>query len=203
CGADRLYGYHFEPASFRCVPPVIRPRLRQCRPEAGEHVLVYNQYHMGDGGSADELVAWAWKRRQRVRAYGFPQVERGRRGLVEFRPADAAGMLDDLCSARAVIASAGLTTPVEAYLLGKPTAVVPIPGQWEQYVNAFHQRAAGIAEWFDRWDYDALLELAPPSANGRVRRWLETTPEEVLAHVLDELPAAGAMPEDVHRRVAA
>ncbi|MBI1348058.1 hypothetical protein GC163_17430 [bacterium] len=181
CGADRLYGYHFEPASFRCVPPVLRPEILQARPEQGDHILVYCHFE-----DAAALMAWAASRRQPVRAYGFSQMPRGRHGWVEFRPASRTGMLHDLRTAKAVITNAGLTTPVEAFLLGKPTLVVPIASQWEQVVNAFHQSEARIAEACDTWDFDRIFDVPPPTLNHPLSGWLRTSPEVILDHLLDE-----------------
>jgi uncharacterized protein (TIGR00661 family) len=187
-GADRLYGYHYEPASFRCVPPVIRTELSGVQPEDGDHIFVYNQFHTSDGGSAEELVSWARRNRQMVLAYGFSGVERGRQGPVEFRPPHRQGMLDDMRTARAVITTAGLSTPLEAFLLEKPVCTVPIPGHWEQVVNAFHLDVAGIATRSNTWDYDRLLDTAPPSPDHALYSWLRTPAKNILNYILDDGP---------------
>jgi len=181
CGADRMYGYHFEPTSFRCVPPVIRPDILRARPSAGEHLLVYCHFE-----NAEALLQWAASRQQPVRAYGFAHMPRGLQGWVDFRPASRTGMLEDLRTAKAVITNAGLTTPVEAFLLGKPVLVVPIASQWEQVVNAFHQSQAGIAEASETWDFDRIFEVVPPTLNHPLSSWLRTSPEVILDHLLDE-----------------
>lgn len=181
CGADRLYGYHYEPTSFRSVPPVVRPEILQARPEEGEHILVYCHFE-----DAEALMQWAAARRQRVRAYGFASMPRGQQGWVDFRPSSREGMLNDLRTAKAVITNAGLTTPVEAFLLGKPTLVVPITSQWEQVVNAFHQSQAGIADACETWDFDRIFDVAPPTLNHPLSGWLRTSPDVILDHLLDE-----------------
>lgn len=183
-GADRLYGYHYEPASFRCVPPIIRSELRQLVPVDGEHLLVYNHYHTVDDGSPETLIGWAKRNRQPVIAYGFPEIERGRHGPVEFRSPHRTRMLEDMSTARAVITSAGLTTPLEAFLLGKPVIAVPMPNQWEQLVNAFHLHRAGLAHWSNTWNYDLLVNLPAPEKDHPLAGWLKTTPEAILDHIL-------------------
>jgi uncharacterized protein (TIGR00661 family) len=181
CGADRLYGYHYQPASYRCVPPVLRPEIRTARPVDGEHLLVYCHFE-----DATRLIDWATSRRQSVRAYGFSSMPRGRQGYVDFRPSSRAGMLDDLRTARGVITNAGLTTPVEAFLLGKPTLVIPIPNQWEQVVNAYHQAEARIAVASEDWDFDLIYDVPPPTLNHPLQHWLRTSPERLLDHLLQE-----------------
>jgi uncharacterized protein (TIGR00661 family) len=190
-GADRMYGYHYQPASFRCVPPVIRQELRDLQPETGEHIFVYNYYHTVESGAPQALIAWAKSRRQPVKAYGFPQMPRGCEGPVCFQPADRNGMLEDMRTSKGVITSAGLTTPLEAFLLGKPVIAVPIPAQWEQLVNVFHLQQAGLARGSATWDYDALLDLAPPDTNHPLAGWLNTPVEKIVDHLFDgELAAA-------------
>lgn len=185
-GADRCLGYHYEPTSFRCVPPVVRTELRDVEPTVGEHLFVYNSVLGGEGGSAAALLQWANQQRQRVVAYGFRDHERGEFGRVTFRSPSREGLLADLASARGVMCTAGLSTPIEAFLLRKPVVVVPIPAHFEQLVNAFHLDTAGIAKWCTRWDYDVLNELAPPADDHPLGNWLRTPAERILDIVLNE-----------------
>ncbi|HUG90934.1 MAG TPA: glycosyltransferase family protein [Planctomycetaceae bacterium] len=195
-GADRLLGYHYAPESHRCLPPIVRPDVLQGRPERGDHLLVYNHFHAGDGGTAAELVDWAWRNGRRVCAYGFPEAQRGRHGPVEFRPADRRTFVADLRTARAVVTSAGFTTPLEAFVLRKPVVVVALPRQWEQRVNAFHVEDAGLAAQCARWDFSRALELPEPAASHPLLSWLTTPPEQVVEFLLDgcENPAPATAP---------
>jgi uncharacterized protein (TIGR00661 family) len=181
-GADRRFGYHLEPATYRCLPPVIGADIASLAPTAGEHLLVYNVYHAEEGRAAD-LVQWSKRTQVPVVAYGFPEVGRRERvGFVEFRPPSRERFLQDLASCRAAITTAGLSLPVEAHQLGKPVSVVPIPRQWEQYVNASHLEQAGIARWLTRWDYSAALDVPPPA--GPLHHWLSRGPHDVLKRIL-------------------
>jgi uncharacterized protein (TIGR00661 family) len=199
-GADRLFGYHYEPASYRCVPPIIRADLTDQRPHRGESLFVYNGYHTVDDGAPQVLIDWAMKNNQPVIAYGFPEVERGRVGLVQFQ-APSRKMLIDLANSRGVITSAGLTTPLEAFLLGKPVVTVPIPRQWEQHVNSFHLERAGIARHSDTWNYDLLRDMPAPSHEHPLWGWLNTPVEQILDHVLQGTAAATTV-ESQHRAAA-
>jgi uncharacterized protein (TIGR00661 family) len=202
-GADRQYGYHYAPASSRCLPPVIRPDLAKFRPRDGDHVVVYNVYHTVGDGSADALVDWAGRRGVPVRAYGFPGVERGIRGSVEFKASSRNGILSDMAGSRGVITSAGLTTPIEAFLLRKPVCVVPIPGQWEQHANAFHLDSLRIARWCPSWDYDRLLDCPAATDNHPLLKWLWTPVEQIVECVLAGRPISSlvdpAQPSDSRR----
>lgn len=184
--ADRTYGLHYAPESVRCVPPILRPEILSARPTLGEHWLVYS--HLNDPTA---LIQWADHRRQPVKAYGFAAVPRGRVGLVEFCPPSHRGMLEDLSSCRGVITNAGLTTPLEGILLGKPVVVVPIRHQWEQIVNASQLEQFGLAASRDDWDFDALLTAEPVRDDHPLRTWLSNPPTRLLDVLLGQYqPAA-------------
>jgi uncharacterized protein (TIGR00661 family) len=184
-GADRRLGYHYAPESFRCVPLIIRPELFQLQPQQGDHVLVYNHYFVSKG-EPERLIEWASDRRLPVRAYGFPEMPRGDAGYVRFQPPSRPQMLLDMATSRGVFTTAGLTTPVEAFLLGKPVAVVPLPDQWEQAANSLHLANAKLAVAFDSWDYNAMLDVPAPRPEHPLRRWLTTTGETVLDAILGQ-----------------
>jgi uncharacterized protein (TIGR00661 family) len=188
-GADRKHGYHYSPQSHRCVPPIIRPELFSLRPTLGEHIVIYN-HHFVLQGEAERLIAWASDRRIAVRAYGFDDMPRGQAGYVRFQPSSRQQMLLDLASSRGVITTAGLTTPAEGFLLGKPVCVVPLPDQWEQQANAIHLQDAGMAVATDSWDYDRVLETPAPTDDHPGKRWLTTDADTVLDVILGTPAAA-------------
>lgn len=183
-GSDRQYGYHYEPTTWRSLPPIIRPELASVTPKQGDYLFIYNFHHC-NAQRADELVRWANSRRQPAKCYGFLQEKpRGFDGMVEFCKPGRDELLNDLANARAVITTAGFTLPIEAYLFDKPTSVVPIPNQWEQLTNAFHLENAGMSKHLTDWDYDAAMEVPIPERNDRLEVWLRTPAEAVLKQIL-------------------
>ncbi len=183
-GADRQYGYHYQPTTWRCLPPIIRPELAEVVPSEGDYLFVYNFHHCSVG-RADELVRWSERRQTPVKVFGFmKEKKRGVEGLVEFCEPGRDALLTALAGARSVITTAGFTLPIESYLLGKPTVVVPIPGQWEQLTNAFHLEEAGMSCHRIDWDYETAINLSKPEQNDRLRCWLETPAEIVLEQIL-------------------
>lgn len=194
-GADRCYGYHYMPDSYRCVPPIVRPAIRDAVPEVGNHIVVYNHVNNVDSGSAESLHSWATRNSQPVKAYGFPQAPRGIDGLVEFCPQDPVQMPEDLRTSKGIATTAGLTTPLEGYLLGKPVLTVPIPHHWEQQVNASHLEQAGIATARQHWDLDILLDQPTRPSSPALPSWLATSPDRVLDYVLGEISEVTSDPE--------
>ena len=169
-GADRFFGYHYAPTSYRCLPPVVRPEIVNSQSIRGEHLLVYA--HFAD---ARRLVEWAARARVSVVAYGFAEESWIEQRWVQFRRPSRKQIEIDLLSARAVVTSAGFTTPLEAYLLGLPVTVVPLPNQWEQQVNAWQLAQLGIAHAMADWDYEIAWRQEAPALNLPLRKWLSTS----------------------------
>ena len=112
-------------------PPILRPEILAAERRRGEHILVYQSVEPGD------LAALARGGRE-VRVYGVYRdltEDRLEAGLLH-RPFSEAQFIDDLASARAVIASAGFTLMGEAVTLGVPMLAIPIGNQLEQALNA-------------------------------------------------------------------
>jgi uncharacterized protein (TIGR00661 family) len=63
---------------------------------------------------------------------------------VQFRAVNSEEFAKDISSCRAVFSTAGTQLIGECCYLGKPICVVPIPGQYEQSVNAVHVNWLGV-----------------------------------------------------------
>jgi uncharacterized protein (TIGR00661 family) len=121
-------------------PPILRPEIVNAPAHRGEHLLVY-QTAEGYDSLPDALKQLGME----CRIYGF------RRGLTEdvveqklrFRPFSETTFIEDLASARAVIAGGGFTLMGEAVYLKKPMLAVPVRGQFEQLLNAYYLQKLG------------------------------------------------------------
>ncbi len=90
-----------------------------------------------------------------------------REGNLLFRPFSEAGFIDDLRTARAVVAGGGYTLMSEAVYLHKPMLSVPIGGQFEQVLNALYLEKLGYGAHATDLAGDALprfLEKVPDCA---------------------------------------
>jgi uncharacterized protein (TIGR00661 family) len=122
------------------VPPILRPEILAAKSEGGEHLLVY-QTATTNTGLAPMLAQSGLP----CRIYGMrrditeDQVE----GNLTYRPFSEARFIDDLRTARAVIAGGGFTLMSEAVYLHKPVLSVPVVGQFEQIVNALYLEKLG------------------------------------------------------------
>jgi len=185
-GTTQQFGYHYAPCSSRCLPPVIRKELYDLPNVEGKHLFVYNYYHTGRR-QLEDLMEWSQRRGVPVRAYGFQaEIPRGQHGLVLMQPDDRYQMLLDMSTCRAAIVTAGLMTPLEAFLLRKPVMAVPLEEQWEQYTNAWQLDQAGMARMSQVWDFDGVMEIPAPSAQHPLWKWLTTPAQRILDAVLRE-----------------
>jgi uncharacterized protein (TIGR00661 family) len=112
------------------VPPILRPEILALEPSRGEHVLVYCTQPYPS--LLDDLRSLG---HVPFRLYGFERA--GKEGQLDFRKFSAAGFLEDLASARAVVATAGFTLLGETLQLGKPLLALPMKGQYEQELNSY------------------------------------------------------------------
>jgi uncharacterized protein (TIGR00661 family) len=157
-----------KPDTF-LYPPILRPEILGAARRAGEHLLVY-QTAEGNEALAATLARTGFE----CRIYGMrreikeEQVE----GPLRYRPFSEAGFIDDLASARGVIAGGGFTLMGEAVYLHKPMLAVPLGGQFEQVLNARYLEREGFGMAADNLD--------DPDT---VRRFVERIPacEEKLA----------------------
>jgi uncharacterized protein (TIGR00661 family) len=131
------------------VPPILRPEILAAKPSKGDHLLVYQT---AEGNAA--LVDTLKKTGLPCRIYGM------RRGITEdqvdgtltFRPFSERGFIDDLASAKGVLAGGGFTLMGEAVYLRKPMLAVPLARQFEQVLNARYLEIEGFGKGADSLD---------------------------------------------------
>ena len=125
----------------RLFPPILRPEILAARPTKGDHVLVYQT---AEGN--ESFVEGLRKLDTEFRIYGIRRTikEEEVEGNLRFRPFSEQGFIDDLASARGVIAGGGFTLMGEAVYLRKPMLAVPLHRQFEQVLNARYLEHEGF-----------------------------------------------------------
>lgn len=127
-------------------PPILRRGVLDRQPSDAGHILVY--LTGGYESLLDELKRFG---RETFLVYGYDRADR--QGPLQFRPFSRDGFLDDLASARAVMATAGFTLISEALCLKKPYLAMPMAGQFEQELNGFQLEGLGYGK--------NMLEVVP------------------------------------------
>ncbi|MGI4740358.1 MAG: glycosyltransferase family protein [Janthinobacterium lividum] len=125
------------------VPSIIRPEIQATSPTTGGYVLVY-QSATTQGDLIDILQQIP---DQEFRVYGFNKEEA--HGNVLLRPFSEAGFIAELAGCRAVLTNGGFSLISEAVYLHKPVCAVPIPAQFEQWLNAAEIEKRGYGRRFE------------------------------------------------------
>ena len=136
------------PAKGRKVvlaPPIVRPAVTQTKPSDDGHVTVY-----WTTGMREELLRSMLSRfgDQRFHIYGFNRREQWRN--CTFKERSTEGFLADLASSRGVIASAGFSLISECLHLKKKMLLLPVAGQYEQFMNAYYAEKLRLGVWSKR-----------------------------------------------------
>lgn len=124
-------------------PPILRPEILSAQSTDGDHLLVYQT---AEGN--DQLETALAKTGLECRIYGMRRdiKEEQTAGNLRHMPFSESGFINDLASARAVIAGAGFTLMGEAVYLHKPMLAVPLVGQFEQVMNARYLQFEGYGQ---------------------------------------------------------
>jgi uncharacterized protein (TIGR00661 family) len=121
-------------------PPILRPEILAATPGPGEHLLVYQT--ATTNAQLPELLKTFGRE---CRIYGMRRdlTEPLRDGNLVHLPFSEQGFIEDLRTARGVVASGGFTLMGESVYLRKPMLSEPIGKQFEQILNARYLESLG------------------------------------------------------------
>jgi uncharacterized protein (TIGR00661 family) len=146
------------------LPSILRPEILAARSEPGEHLLVYQT-----SPTNTELMDALERSGLPCRVYGVRRDIQSDEvdGNLTFRPFGEAGFIDDLRTARAVVAGGGFTLMSEAVYLHKPLLSLPVQGQFEQILNGLYLEKLGygrLAQVLDSETIESFLADVPRCA---------------------------------------
>ncbi len=129
-----------KPNTF-LFPPIVRPEVVAANVRRGDHLVVY-QTAEGHNQLADVLQ----KSGMECRVYGMRRDLKAdvTEGNLVYRPFSETTFIDDLASARGVVAAGGFTLMSESVYLKKPMLAVPLRKQFEQVLNARYLEKEGF-----------------------------------------------------------
>jgi uncharacterized protein (TIGR00661 family) len=112
------------------VPPIIRKEIQEAKIVKGNHIIMYQT------SSKLKTVKETLHQfpNEKFLVYGMNKDEQDKN--ITFKPFSEAGFIQDLASAKAVIANGGFSFISEAVYLKKPVYSFPINKQFEQWMNA-------------------------------------------------------------------
>lgn len=154
-GCDHYFVSSFFEAAIKkkntsLVPPIIRQAIQDVKTSEGKHVIMYQT------SSSLKTVQQTLQQipGEQFIVYGMNLDKT--EGNVIFKPFSEAGFINDLASARAVIANGGFSFISEAVYLKKPVYSFPIHNQFEQWMNAAYIEKCGYGRHFETLDADHL-----------------------------------------------
>jgi uncharacterized protein (TIGR00661 family) len=172
-------------------PPILRPEILAARPEPGEHLLVYQTSTSNE--ALPEILA---RSGVECRVYGLRRdLKRDvREGRLLYRPFSESVFVDDLRTARGVVASAGFTLMGEAVYLRRPMLAVPVRKQLEQVINARYLEAEGFGLAAEETSGDQLSTFIErlPEFERRLAGYRQAGNTELLGALEQGLAAAVA-----------
>ncbi len=171
------------------APSILRPEILQAKSEPGEHLLVYQT-----STANIQLLEDLKKSGLPCRIYGMRRdiTEDVIDGKLLFRPFSEGGFIDDLRTARGVVAGGGYTLMSEAVYLHKPMLSVPIEGQFEQVLNALYLEKLGFGMYAKSLSGDALPRFLErlPDCQKALERYQQDGNKVLLQHLDDQLMLA-------------
>lgn len=163
------------------VPPVLRPELIEAKREPGKHVLVYQT-----AATNEKLMEALKKLPYEFRVYGMHRE--GDDKNLHYRAFSETGFIDDLRTARAVIAGGGFSLLSEAVTLHVPLLSIPVEAQWEQELNARYLQHLGYGMWARELDLDLIEQFVERSDEfAHSLESYERRDNSMLFNCLDEL----------------
>jgi uncharacterized protein (TIGR00661 family) len=177
-------------------PPVLRPEILAARSEPGSHLLVYQTYT-----THQELPELLKRTGIQCRVYGIRRDlhEDVRDGNLIYRPFSESAFIEDLRTARAVVASAGFTLMGEAVYLHKPMLAEPVANQFEQILNAHYLEKEGYGLYAEDITGAKLSEFLDrlPEFERNLSRYSQDGNEDLLVKLeaVLESAARGIPPE--------
>lgn len=145
--------FHAPLTSRKAVlaPPVVRPIVMQLEPSDAGHITIYWTTATHEDRLRDVLSRFP---EHTFLIYGFNKHEQWRN--CTFKERSTEGFLTDLASSHGVIASAGFSLISECLYLGKQMLLLPLPGQYEQLINARYVEQLGLGVCSKELDESAL-----------------------------------------------
>lgn len=153
-----------EPTRNYSVPPLLRQEVFERTPTDAGHILVYMVYP-----GIRRMVEDFNRQHPHIRIHAFynqkdAPAEQQVTDTLTFHTIHDTKFLDYLASARGVATTAGFETVCEAFFYRKPAILMPMPSQYEQFVNAWDAQKVGAGKLVDELNPQVLTDFIPQYA---------------------------------------
>ena len=121
------------------APPVVRPEVLSLKPHSGEYIVLYTT----TGRNKEQLQELLGKFGSlKFHIYGFDECAEN--GNCIFKERSTSGFLADVAGSRGVVACAGFSLISECMHFKKRMLLLPLAGQYEQFINAYYVQLLGL-----------------------------------------------------------
>lgn len=132
------------------VPPIIRQAIQNAMVARGKHIIMYQT------SSSLKTVQECLSQLPDQEFIIYGMNKEARDSNVTYKLFSEKGFIEDLASAKAVIANGGFSFISEAVYLKKPIYSFPIQNQFEQWMNAAYIQKLGFGRHFSGLSADNL-----------------------------------------------
>ncbi len=132
------------------VPPIIRQAIQNAIVKRGKHIIMYQT------SSSLKTIQECLSQLPDEEFIVYGMNKEAREGRVTYKLFSEKGFIEDLASAKAVIANGGFSFISEAVYLKKPIYSFPIQNQFEQWMNAAYIQKSGFGRHFSCLSADNL-----------------------------------------------
>ena len=133
-------------------PPILRENILNASSLRNEHILVYQT-----SKANPDLLNILANINEKFIVYGFGEGQAPENVLL--KGFSEQGFIDDLASAKAVIANAGFSLMGEALYLKKPYLAIPLARQFEQMLNALYLKKLGYGDFTEKLTTQAINDF--------------------------------------------
>ncbi len=136
------YGFHFKSLDKNNFTPVIRPLIRNAKPQNKGHYTVYlpaySNEEITNTLSLFPDIKWEVFSKHSKETYS--------KGNILFRPVSLEGFSESFVNCTGILCTGGFETPAEAIHMGKKLCVIPMKNQYEQACNSAFLSSMGIRD---------------------------------------------------------
>lgn len=170
------------------APPVLRPKVLSLKAHRGDYIVLYTTTGRNEEQIKELLGRFG---SQKFLIYGFDKSAED--GNCIFKKRSTEDFLTDVAGSRGVVATAGFSLISECMYLKKKMLLLPLEGQYEQFINAYYVQSLGLGlsrnELSEKSLCDFLDETEKPMPDDERILWPSNERFfEVLQERLNQLP---------------
>lgn len=187
-GTDLRLALSFYPKTsgkrLKVVPPLLRREVTKLRSTEHGHILIY----VLNSGYAEEVMAWHQQHKDKEVHCFWDNYEKPNPYIpwdnLHFHHLHDEMFLEKMGGCSVLLTTSGFESVCEAMYLGKPVAMVPVKGHYEQLLNSYDATHAKAGIRNDRFRLDELFQklgafVSDEEQISATQNWFNQTENEI------------------------